>query len=88
VLSLTRELAAQWATRHVRVNAVAPGWFRSAMSEAMFDSRGLDYIRRTVPMERPAELSEIAQAVGFLAGRASSYVTGQTLVVDGGWTSI
>jgi NAD(P)-dependent dehydrogenase (short-subunit alcohol dehydrogenase family) len=89
VVNLTRELAAQWARRGVRVNAVAPGWFRSEMTETMFsDERSMRFIERTVPMGRPGTESELDGVLLFLASDASSYVTGQTLVVDGGWTAV
>ncbi len=89
VVNLTRELAAQWARRGVRVNAIAPGWFASEMTEEMFASdQGVRWIRRKTPMGRPGEGDELAGPIVFLASDASSYVTGQTLVVDGGWTAI
>jgi NAD(P)-dependent dehydrogenase (short-subunit alcohol dehydrogenase family) len=88
VINMTRELAAQWAARGVRVNCIAPGWFRSDLTDAMFDARGLAYIQRTVPMGRAGELGELDEIVAFLASDASSYVTGQNFVVDGGWTVI
>jgi NAD(P)-dependent dehydrogenase (short-subunit alcohol dehydrogenase family) len=88
LINLTRELAAQWARDEVRVNCVAPGWFRSELTEAMFDEAGMRYIERTVPMGRPGREGELDEAVLFLAGEGSSYVTGHTLTVDGGWTSI
>jgi NAD(P)-dependent dehydrogenase (short-subunit alcohol dehydrogenase family) len=88
VINMTRELAAQWAARGVRVNCIAPGWFRSDMTDGMFDARGLAYIERTVPMGRAGELGELDEIVAFLTSNASSYVTGQNFVVDGGWTII
>ena len=89
VVNLTRELAAQWARRGVRVNAIGPGWFESEMTEEMFASdQGVRWIRRKTPMGRPGRGEELAGPVVFLASDASSYVTGQTLLVDGGWTVI
>ena len=89
VLNMTRELAAQWARRGIRVNALLPGWFPSEMTAEMFeDEGGQRWIRRRTPMGRGGEPAEIAGAVIFLASDASSYVTGAALVVDGGWTAV
>ncbi len=89
LVNLTRELAAQWARRGVRVNALAPGWFRTEMTEMMFaDEGGRRWIRRKTPMGRAGDLHELDGALLFLASDASSYVTGQVLTVDGGWTAI
>ncbi len=89
VVNMTRELAAQWARRGVRVNAIGPAWFESEMTEEMFASdQGVRWIRRKTPMGRPGRGEELAGPVVFLASDASSYVTGQTLLVDGGWTAI
>lgn len=89
VVNLTRERAAQWARRGVRVNGIAPGFFLSEMTEEMFsDERSMTWLRRKTPAGRPGEVEELAGAVIFLASDASSYVIGQTIAVDGGWTAI
>jgi NAD(P)-dependent dehydrogenase (short-subunit alcohol dehydrogenase family) len=89
VVNLTRELACQWARRGVRVNAIAPGWFLSEMTrEGVFeDERSLDYVRRNCPMGRTGEPHELDGLLLLLAGEGSSYITGQTIAADGGWTA-
>ncbi len=89
VVNLTRELAAQWARRGVRVNAIAPGWFPTELTHDMFgDPHGQEFIRKRCPMGRTGELRELDGALLLLASKAGSYITGETIVIDGGWTII
>jgi NAD(P)-dependent dehydrogenase (short-subunit alcohol dehydrogenase family) len=87
---VTRELAVEWAREQIRVNAIAPSWFKTEMtSEAMFGTEaGRRYITDNTPMRRAGREDELDGALLFLASDASSYVTGHILYVDGGWTAV
>jgi NAD(P)-dependent dehydrogenase (short-subunit alcohol dehydrogenase family) len=89
VLSMTRELAVEFARRGVRVNAICPGPVETPLLMRLFESDPAAYERRRVhiPLGRLAQPREIAQGALFLAGDDSSYVTGSTFVVDGGITA-
>jgi NAD(P)-dependent dehydrogenase (short-subunit alcohol dehydrogenase family) len=85
VLALTRTLAAEWATRGVRVNAISPGFFMTPLNrDKMAPERKEAALRRT-PMHRFGELDELVGAAIYLASPAATYVTGETIAVDGGF---
>jgi NAD(P)-dependent dehydrogenase (short-subunit alcohol dehydrogenase family) len=86
VASLTKSLAIEWAPFGVCVNAIAPGVFRTALNQKLLDEteRGREFLLRT-PMKRFGKVEELAGAAVFLASDAASFVTGEVLVVDGGF---
>ncbi len=89
LVQLTRQLGAEWAARGVRVNALAPAFFPTELTAGMLEEgRGRRFVERHTPMGRPGRLEELSGPLLFLASDASSYVTGQVLAVDGGWTAI
>ena len=89
MVNLTRQLGCEWGRKGVRVNAIAPGWFPSEMTQAeMFDDEGgAQFVVRNTPMGRAGDPAELDGALLYLASSASSYVTGQVLAVDGGWVA-
>jgi len=88
LVNLTRQLAAQWGERGVRVNALAPGYFPTDLTGYLADGGFARSIREHTLLARTPALEEIDGPLLFLATAASSYVTGQVLVVDGGWTAV
>lgn len=85
---LTRSLAIEWAAKGIRVNSLAPGYLNTDMTSGLREHRELrSRLLGRIPLGRFGEPDEIAAAALFLAGPASSYVTGATLLVDGGWTA-
>ncbi|MBO52792.1 MAG: hypothetical protein CMJ69_18655 [Planctomycetaceae bacterium] len=89
LVSLTRELAAEWGSSGVRVNALAPGWIRTPMTEALQNnSERSARVMARVPLGRWGEADDVAGAVAFLASDASAYITGHTIPVDGGVANV
>ncbi|MGC9522116.1 MAG: SDR family NAD(P)-dependent oxidoreductase [Anaerolineae bacterium] len=87
VIHLTKSLAAEWAPYNIRVNAIAPGYMNTAMARPFFDDPAYGGVWiDAIPMKRPGEPEELGPVAVFLASEASSYMTGETVVVDGGYT--
>jgi gluconate 5-dehydrogenase len=86
VIALTRDLAAKWARHGIGVNAIAPGWFPSDLSRPVLERAG-DRLIEAIPMRRLGGDEDLKGAIAYLASAASDYVTGHTLVVDGGTTA-
>ncbi len=88
VINLTRELALQWARKGIRVNSLCPGWFPSEMTAGMESDEGSQaFVRQMSPIPRMGAEHELDGALLLLASRASTFMTGQSLIVDGGWTA-
>jgi hypothetical protein len=85
---LTAELAVQWARHSVRVNTIAPGFFRSEITDSLYaEERGSAWLRKNTPLPVEGSVDDFVGAVLWLVGDAGRYVTGQTIVIDGGWTT-
>ena len=85
VKQLTMSLASDWGPHGITVNCLAPGWFRTAQNSVMYEDEGwVDYLCERIPLGRPGRPGDLDGALLFLASEASAYVTGQTLLVDGG----
>jgi NAD(P)-dependent dehydrogenase (short-subunit alcohol dehydrogenase family) len=85
VKQLTMSLADDWGIHGITVNCLAPGWFKTAQNAVMYENKEwVDYLCDRIPLKRPGQPQDLDGAVVFLASDASAYITGQTLLVDGG----
>ena len=85
VRQLTMSLADDWGSHGITVNCLAPGWFKTAQNAVLYeDTEWVSYLTDRIPLKRPGQPSDLRGAVVFLASEASAYITGQTLLIDGG----
>ena len=78
-------LAADWGKFGITVNCLAPGWFRTQQNKVLYeDQEWVEYLTERIPLQRPGQPGDLDGAVVFLAAESSRYVTGQTILVDGG----
>ena len=85
VVALTRTLAKELASRNITVNAIAPGFIETEMTEKL-PEKARDFFLKSIPLARPGAPEDVAKLVGFLCSTDSAYITGQCIAVDGGMT--
>ncbi len=85
IKQMTMSLAHDWGEHGITVNCLAPGWFKTAQNNALYDDPGwVDYLCERIPLGRPGKMDDLDGALLLLASDAGKYITGQTLLVDGG----
>ena len=92
VIALTRVMAAEWAEHHIRVNAVAPGWIESPMNVELRtepqNAETFKQLRNQTFLKRFGRPREVADVIAFLASPEASYIDGEVIYIDGGWTAV
>jgi NAD(P)-dependent dehydrogenase (short-subunit alcohol dehydrogenase family) len=85
IRQLTMSLADDWGRHGITVNCLAPGWFKTAQNKILYEDKAwVEYLCERIPLKRPGQPNDLDGAIVFLASEASRYITGQTLLVDGG----
>ena len=83
---MTRALATEWAPQGIRVNAIAPGYFRTAMTDAFFQNKDwAESMKTKIPLARFGHLQDLIGPTVFLCSKAAEYITGQIITIDGGY---
>jgi gluconate 5-dehydrogenase len=78
-------LADEWGVNGITVNCLAPGWFKTTQNAVLYENEAwVEYLKDRIPLKRPGQPNDLNGAIVFLASDASAYITGQTLLVDGG----
>ena len=85
IRQLTMSLADDWGKHGITVNCLAPGWFETAQNRVLYENKAwVEYLKDRIPLKRPGEPRDLDGAIVFLASESSRYITGQTILVDGG----
>jgi gluconate 5-dehydrogenase len=88
IKQLTMSLADEWGANGITVNCLAPGWFKTKQNAVLYENeKWVEYLKDRIPLKRPGQPNDLNGAIVFLASDASAYITGQTLLVDGGITT-